>query len=51
MGIFGAGHGWGQSKICHTCPTMMELSTVEPYLKKNQIIYKSRDTPLKFLKS
>ena len=31
-------------KICHTYPTMMELGTVLPYLKKIQNIYESRDT-------
>ena len=35
-------------KICHTYPTMMNLGTVIPYPKKTQIIYESRDTPLKF---
>ena len=35
-------------KICHTCPTIMKLSTVIPYLKKIQKIYESRDTPLIF---
>ena len=34
------------SIICHTHPTLMKLSTVIPYLKKIQKIYKSRDTPL-----
>ena len=36
------------SKICHTYPTMMKLSTVIPYPKKIQKIYESRDTPLEF---
>ena len=42
MGFFGAAQGWGEgrntrfSKICHTYPAMMKLSTVIPYLKKNQ---------------
>ena len=35
-------------KVCHTCPTMMKLGTVIPYLKKIQKIYESRDTPFKF---
>ena len=35
-------------KICHTYPTMMELGTVTPYLKKIQKLYESRDTPLEF---
>ena len=49
MGIFGAAHGWGEAKrapvpkICHTYPTMKKFSTVIPYLKKIQKIYKSRD--------
>ena len=40
MGFSGAAHGWGGAKrlplpkICHTCPTMMKLGTVIPYLKK-----------------
>ena len=52
MGFFGAVHRWGGAKkvplpeICHTCPTMMKLGTVIPYLKKIQNIYKSRDTTL-----
>ena len=36
------------SKICHTHPQMMKLSTVIPYLKTIQKIYSSRDTPLEF---
>ena len=53
------GHFWGCSrmgeggkkhpslpKICHTYPTMMKLSTVIPYLKKIQKIYKSHETSL-----
>ena len=56
MGIFGATHGWGRrgqkrlpfAKICHTYPTVMELGTVIPYLKKIQKIYESRDTPTDF---
>ena len=54
MGLFGVAHGWGDPKrstlpkICHTYPTMMKLSTVAPYLKKIQKIYKPRDTPLQF---
>ena len=45
MGIFGAAHGWPPlPKIRHTYPTMMKLGTVILYLKKIQIIYKSRDT-------
>ena len=45
MGIFGATHGWlPLPKICHTYPTMMKLGIVIPYLRKIQIIYKSRDT-------
>ena len=35
-------------KICHTYPTKMKLSTIIPYLKKTQKIYKSRSTPLGF---
>ena len=53
MGIFGAGHGWRGGgakssplpKICHTYPTMMDLGTVIPYLKKAQKIDELRDTP------
>ena len=54
MGPFGAAHGWEDGKkapipkICYTCPTMMKLGTVIPYLKKIQKIYKSRDTTLEF---
>ena len=49
MAVFGAAHGWGCQKdplpkICHTCFTMMKLGTDVPYLKKMQIIHKSRDT-------
>ena len=36
------------AKICHTYPTMMQLGTVIPYLKKIQKIYESRHTPLEF---
>ena len=51
--FFGAAHGLGCKnarlpKIYHTYPTMMKFSTVMPYLKKIQNIYKSRDTPIKF---
>ena len=35
-------------KICHTYPTMMNLNTVIPYLKKFQKLYESHDTPLGF---
>ena len=35
-------------KICHTYPTMIKLTTLIPYLKKIQKIYKSCDTPLEF---
>ena len=35
-------------KICHTCPTMIKLGTVTPYLKKVGKIYESRDTFLEF---
>ena len=31
-------------KICHTCPTMMKLGTVIPYLQKTLKRYKPRDT-------
>ena len=54
MGLFGAALGcWGPKrpdlpKICRTYPTMMELGTFIPYLKKIQKIYKSRDTPIEF---
>ena len=52
------GYVWGCSqiggqkghlpKICHTYSTMMKLSTVIPYWKKIQKVYKSRDIPLEF---
>ena len=46
------GGGWAKrhyfSKICQSCPTMMKLATVIPYLKKIQAIYKSHDTLLVF---
>ena len=53
VGSLRAAHGLGCKnarlpKICYTYPTMMKLSTVIPYLKKIQIIYKSCDTPIKF---
>ena len=53
MGFFGAAHGWGGkktpvSKICHTYPTLVKLSTVIPYLKNMQRIHESRDTLLDF---
>ena len=57
MGLFGAAHGWRGSKktplskICHTYPTLIKLSTVTPYLMKIQKIYKSRGTLLEFLKT
>ena len=35
-------------KICHTYPTMMNLDTVIPYLKKFQKLYESHDAPLGF---
>ena len=35
-------------KICQTYPTMMELGTVIPYVKKIQKIYQSRDTHPEF---
>ena len=56
MGPFGATYRWGGggrtknpflSKI-YTYPTMIELGTVIPYLKKFQKIFKSRDTPIEF---
>ena len=53
MNILGAAHGWGDQKapnhkICQTYPTMMQLGTVIPYVKKIQKIYQSRDTPPEF---
>ena len=53
LGLSGVAHGlWCKNaclpKICHTYPTMIKLSTVIPYLKKIQNIYKSRDTSIKF---
>ena len=35
-------------KICHAYDTIMQISTVIPYLKKIQKIYESRDTALRF---
>ena len=38
MGLFRAAHGWGGEKkaplpeIFHTCPTMMKLGKVTPYV-------------------
>ena len=52
MGFLRAAHGWGRGflgplpKIRHTCPTIMKLGTVIPYLRKIQKMYKSRDTSL-----
>ena len=54
MGLFRVAHGGGGGggdhlpKICRTYPTMIKLGTVILYLKKNQKIYKSRDTLLEF---
>ena len=55
MGFFGAARRWGGGvfldplpKIHHTYPTMMQLGTVIPYLRKIQNMYKSRDTSLEF---
>ena len=53
MGLFGAAHGLRCKnahlhKICHTYPTMMELSTVTPYLTKIQNIHKHVTNPLIF---
>ena len=53
LGLFGAAHGSRCKnallpKICHTYPTMMNLSAVIPYLTKIQNIYKSHDTSIKF---
>ena len=46
------GRGLGKKtplhKICHTYPTMINLATVIPYLKKAQKNYESRDTPPEF---
>ena len=49
----GGGRGLGGErlplpKICPTCPTMMKLGTVIPYLKKIHKTYESRDTPPEF---
>ena len=53
MGIFGAAHGWGETKrspslksVTHTA--MMKLGTVIPYLNKIQKIYESCDAPPEF---
>ena len=52
MGFLRAAHGWGRGflgplpKIRHTCPTIMKLGTVIPYLSKIQKMYKSHDTSL-----
>ena len=43
----GAGGRLPLSRICHTSPTVMRLSTVIPYLTKFQK-YVSRDRPLEF---
>ena len=56
MGFFGAAHGCERGggkktslpKICHPYPTMMQLGTVIPYLKKIQKLYESCDTALEF---
>ena len=54
MSLFGDAHGWGGGKkapvpkIRQTYPTMIELGTVIPYLKKTQKLHESRDTPLEF---
>ena len=54
IGLLGAALGWGGGqkgplpKICHTYPTMIELVTVIPCLKKILKICKSRDAPLEF---
>ena len=55
MGFFGAAHGYEETKntfpppkISRTYHTIMKLSTVIPYLKMIQKIYKSRDTSLEF---
>ena len=52
MGLFGAADGWGGKaplpKICQTCPTIMKLGTLIPYLKKILKKCKSHDTPLTF---
>ena len=45
----GGGAFWpALPKIRHTFPTMMKLSTIIPYLRKIQKMYKSRDTSLGF---
>ena len=56
MGFFGVVHGWGRGqkaksplpKICQIYPTMMELFTLIPYLKKIQKLFESREAPLQF---
>ena len=58
MSFFCAPHGWGEEewakcpppppKICDRHPALMEHSTVIPYLKEIQKIYKSRYTTLEF---
>ena len=35
-------------EICHTCPAIMKLVTVIPFLKKIEKMYESRDTLFKF---
>ena len=54
MDVFGAAHAWGSGKhfplpkIFHTYHTTMKLSTVLPYLKTIQEMYKSCETHTKF---
>ena len=54
MDFFGAADGWGGKKpsplpkTCLTCPTMIKLGPVIPYLKKIQKLYESRDTSFEF---
>ena len=53
-GAFQSAHGGGGFKTtptslnCYIYPTIMNLGTVVPHLKKIQKVYKSRDTTLEF---
>ena len=48
MGFFGAVYGWGGAK---KAPSLKSVTHILQYLKKIQILCKSRDTPLEFCMS
>ena len=48
MGGGGRGQEAPIAKICPTCPTIMKLGAVIPYLKKIRKLYESCDTRLEF---